>query len=157
MAVWRYSGYLMGIPETILYHSEEDALEVVRIGRLCEPAPSAESIALASSLINSAPLFAGLDDRNERRKLAGYIVQLSRALIGVRLADELMFPESSTFGVLWKFRALNRVERILGKLSTKRAAATANLTTILDVSMFDEGGTSYRLPDHVYAEQSSQW
>ena len=157
MAVWRYSGYLMGIPETILYHSEEDALEVVRIGRLCEPAPSAESIALASSLINSAPLFAGLDDRNERRKLAGYIVQLSRALIGVRLADELMFPESSTFGVLWKFRALNRVERILRKLSTKRAAATANLTTILDVSMFDEGGTSYRLPDHVYAEQSSQW
>ena len=157
MAVWRYSGYLMGIPETILYHSEEDALKVVRIGRLCEPAPSAESIALASSLINSAPLFAGLDDRNERRKLAGYIAQLSRALIGVRLADELMFPESSTFGVLWKFRALNRIERVLGKLSTKRAAATANLTTILEVSMFDEGGTSYRLPDHVYAEQSSQW
>ena len=157
MAVWRYSGYLMGIPETILYRDEEDALEVVRIGRLCEPAPSAESIALASSLINSAPLFAGLDDRNERRKLAGYIAQLSRALIGVQLADELMFPESSTFGVLWKFRALNRVERILGKLSAKRAAETANLTTILEVSMFDERGTSYRLPDHVYAEQSSQW
>ncbi len=157
MAVWRYSGYLMGIPETILYHDEEDALEVVRIGRLCEPAPSAESIALASSLINSAPLFAGLDDRNERRKLAGYIAQLSRALIGMRLADELMFPESSTFGVLWKFRALNRVEKILGKLSAKRAAETANLTTILEVSMFDERGTSYRLPDHVYAEQSSQW
>ena len=157
MAVWRYSGYLMGIPETILYRNEEDALEVVRIGRLCEPPPSAESIALASSLINSAPLFAGLDDRNERRKLAGYIAQLSRALIGVQLANELMFPESSTFGVLWKFRALNRVERVLGKLSAKRAAETANLTTILEVSMFDEGGTSYRLPDHVYAEQSSRW
>ncbi len=157
MAVWRYSGYLMGIPETILYRSEEDALEVFRIGGLCEPPPSAESIALAASLINSAPLFAGLDDRNERRKLAGYIAQLSRALIGVQLADELMFPASSTFGVLWKFRALNRFERMLRKLNSRRAAETANLTTILEVSMFDEGGTSYRLPDHVYAEQSSQW
>ena len=157
MAVWRYSGYLMGIPETILYRDEEDALEVFRIGGLCEPPPSAESIALAASLINSAPLFAGLDDRNERRKLAGYIAQLSRALIGVQLADELMFPASSTFGVLWKFRALNRVERMLRKLNSRRAAETANLTTILEVSMFDEGGTSYRLPDHVYAEQSSQW
>ena len=68
-----------------------------------------------------------------------------------------MFPASSTFGVLWKFRALNRVERMLRKLNSKRAAETANLTTILEVSMFDEGGTSYRLPDHVYAEQSSQW
>ena len=157
MAVWRYSGYLMGIPETILYRDEEDALEVFRIGGRCEPPPSAESIALAASLINSAPLFAGLDDRNERRKLAGYIAQLSRALIGVQLADELMFPASSTFGVLWKFRALNRVERMLRKLNSRRAAETANLTTILEVSMFDEGGTSYRLPDHVYAEQSSQW
>ena len=58
MAVWRYSGYLMGIPETILFRDEEDALEVFRIGRICEPPPSLESIAMASSLINSAPLFA---------------------------------------------------------------------------------------------------
>ena len=50
-----------------------------------------------------------------------------------------MFPASSTFGVLWKFRALNRVERMLGKLNSKRAAQTSNLTTILEVSMFDEG------------------
>ena len=157
MAVWRYSGYLMGIPETILYRDEEDALELFRIGRICEPPPSMESVVLSSSLINSAPLFAGLDDRDERQKLAGYIGQISRALIGDDLADELMYPEAPTRGILWKFRTLNRIERVMEKLRPNPSRQMANLTTILDVSMFDKQGISYRLPDHVYAERSSQW
>ena len=157
MAVWRYSGYLMGIPETILFEDEREALEIFRVGRICEPPPSMESIVLASSLINSAPLFAGLTESAERRKLAGYIAQISRALIGDALAEELMYPEGSAFGTLWKFRMLNRIEALMGKLSPRRATDAANLTTILDVSMFDEEGISYRLPDHVYAEQSSKW
>ena len=34
MAVWRYSGYLMGIPETILFHEADDALELYDIGHM---------------------------------------------------------------------------------------------------------------------------
>ena len=157
MAVWRYSGYLMGIPETILFRDEADALEVFRIGRICEPPPSVESIVMASSLINSAPLFAGLKERNERRKLAGYIGQVSRALIGNELADELKYPESSTLGFLWKFRLVNRIERMRNRLNPDRARDNSDLMTILDVSMFDKEGISYKLPDHIYAEQSSKW
>ncbi len=157
MAVWRYSGYLMGIPETILFRDEEDALETFRIGRLCEPPPSLESIALASSLINSAPMFAGLRDRVERKKLAGYIAQVSRALIGNALADELRYPKGSNFGVLWKFRMLNRLESIWSKLNPKRSREVSNLINMLQVSVFDEAGISYRLPDHVHAERSSEW
>ena len=37
MDVWRYSGYLMGIPETILYRDEAEALHVYDIGHICEP------------------------------------------------------------------------------------------------------------------------
>ena len=59
MAVWRYSGYLMGIPETILFRDEADALEVFRIGRICEPPPSEESIVMASSLIIRPPCSPG--------------------------------------------------------------------------------------------------
>ena len=157
MAVWRYSGYLMGIPETILFRDEADALETFRIGRICEPPPSVESIVMASSLINSAPLFAGLQERNERRKLAGYIAQVSRALIGNELADELKYPESSTLGFLWKFRLVNRIERMRNRLNPDRARDNSDLMTILDVSMFDKEGISYKLPDHIYAEQSSKW
>ena len=157
MAVWRYSGYLMGIPETILFEDEAEALEIFRVGRLCEPPPSMESVVLASSLVNSAPLFAGLTESDERQKLAGYIAQISRALIGNALADELMYPKGSTFGILWKFRTLNRIEAIMTKLNPRRSGENLNLTTILDVSMFDREGISYRLPDHVYAERSSKW
>ncbi len=157
MAVWRYSGYLMGIPETILFRDEAEALEIFRIGRICEPPPSMESIVMASSLINSAPLFAGLEERNERQKLAGYIAQVSRALIGDDLADELQYPESSTLGFLWKFRLLNRIEGLKNKLNPDRAPESTNIATILDVSVFDKEGISYKLPDHIYAEQSSKW
>ncbi len=157
MAVWRYSGYLMGVPETILFRDEKDALEVFRIGRICEPPPSMESIVLASSLINTAPIFAGLDDRDERRKLAVHVAQISRALIGDELADELKYPGHRTFGTLWKFRMANRIERMIERLRPGRGRVSTNLSTILDVSMFDEGGISYRMPDHVYAERSSQW
>ena len=157
MAVWRYSGYLMGIPETILFRDEQDALKVFEIGSACEPPPSLESIVLASSLVNTAPLFAGMTESQARRKLAGYIAQVSRALIGNALADELRYPKSSTFGILWKFRLLNRIESVMMRVTPGRFRDRSNLTTILDVSMFDEEGISYRLPDHFYAEQSSKW
>ena len=157
MAVWRYSGYLMGVPETILYRDEEEALEIFRIGLLCEPPPSLESIVLATSLINSAPLIAGIDNDDERRNLSGYVAQISRALIGDEMADALRYPKSRTFGSLWKFRAANRVERIMDRLMPGRSGAEANLTTLFDVSHFGELGISYRLPDHVHAERSSRW
>ena len=157
MAVWRYSGYLMGIPETILFRDEQDALKVFEIGSACEPPPSLESIVLASSLVNTAPLFAGMTESQARRKLAGYIAQVSRALIGNELADELRYPKSSTFGILWKFRLLNRIESVMKRVTPGRFRDRSNLTTILEVSMFDKDGISYRLPDHFYAEQSSEW
>ena len=37
MDVWRYSGYLMGIPETILFHDATDALKLYDVGIVCEP------------------------------------------------------------------------------------------------------------------------
>ena len=55
MAVWRYSDHLMGIPETILFRGEEDALKLYDVGNLCEPDAPAESVVMAHSLINSAP------------------------------------------------------------------------------------------------------
>ena len=157
MAVWRYSGYLMGIPETILYRDLEDALEIYRIGRLCEPSPSMESIALASSLLNSAPLVAGVTESDKRQMLAGDIAQVSRALVGKELADELMIPESTTFGILWKLRMLNRFRRWEERLIPRYSRPVEDITRIFEISMYDEGGISYRLPDHPYAELSSKW
>ena len=157
MQVWRYSGYLMGIPETILFRDEEDALELFEIGGLCEPPADMESIALAHSLVNSAPLIAGIEDPEGRRKLASYVFRVSRALIGPPLANDLMYPRYPTFGVLWWFRMQNRYDDFMNRLFTSRVRNNNKMTALLDVSMFDEGGITYKMPDHVYAEESSKW
>ena len=157
MQVWRHSGYLMGIPESILFRDEDDALELFNIGGLCEPPPDMESISLAHSLVNSAPLIAGIDDPRGRKKLASYVFRVSRALIGAPLADELMYPRYPTFGVLWWFRMQNRYDDFMNRLFTSRVRNNNKLTGLLDVSMFDEGGITYKMPDHVHAEKSARW
>ena len=159
MKVWRYSGYLMGIPETILFRDEADALRLYEIGLLCEPPPELESIVMANSLINSAPLITGVEDPAARRALAKYVFNISRALIGNTLADGLMYPVRSAFGVLAWFRLQERCHRIVEKIFPGRAQNNnfTRFTSLLEASMFDEAGISYRLPDHVHAEESTKW
>jgi len=79
MEVWRYSGYLMGIPETILFRDEQDALRLFEIGLMCEPPPEVESVVMANSLIHSAPLVIGVEKPAARRNLAKYVFSISRA------------------------------------------------------------------------------
>ena len=62
MAVWRYTGHLMGIPETILFRNEEEALKLYDLGIMCEPDVPIESVVMAHSLVNSAPLIAGMTE-----------------------------------------------------------------------------------------------
>ena len=90
MAVWRYSGHIMGIPQTILFQDADKALRLWKIALLCEPDSPTESIVMAHSLINSAPLIAGATEPEARRSLARYVYRLSRGLIGrefARIAD----------------------------------------------------------------------
>ena len=159
MAVWRYTGHLMGIPESILFRNEEDALRLAEIGFMCEPQPDMESIAVANSLVNAAPLVIGIDDPAERRKLARYVYRISRALIGNDLADQLGYPGASTFGALAVFRLLGRCENVRARLGPQRAGNSdfERFTSLLDASLLEETGISYRLPDHAHAEESSRW
>lgn len=62
MAVWRYAGHLMGIPETILYRDETEAWRLCEIDKRCEPASNLESIATAHSPINSSPPVVGIKE-----------------------------------------------------------------------------------------------
>ena len=159
MEVWRYSGYLMGIPETILFRDEQDALELFEVGLMCEPPPEVESIVMASSLINSAPLVIGIEKSAARRNLAKYVFTISRALIGNTLADRLMYPAGSTFGVLAWFRMQERYHRIMEKIFPGRIQDNnfTRFTSLLEASAFDEAGISYRLPDNLYSEESDKW
>ena len=154
-AVWRYSGYLMGIPESILFADEDDALRLYRIGSLCEPPPSQESIIMTNALINSAPLVAGIEDRVQRDKLVNNVIYpVSRALIGKDLADDLMFPSSRLPFALAMYRLDQRLQRFRTILKRQGHQSFA---TLLEASAFDDAGLSYHLPDHAHAERSRRW
>ncbi|MDE0667225.1 MAG: oxygenase MpaB family protein [Acidimicrobiaceae bacterium] len=159
MAVWRYSGYLMGIPETILYHDYDDALELFRVGGLCEPDPGMESVVLANSLVNSAPVVAGITEPAARRKLAKYVFLVSRAMIGNPMADNLQYPPNHTFGVLPWFRFQRRYHQFLKKRFPKlsRESSFTAFNTLLEVSALQELDIDYKLPDHIHSEESRWW
>ena len=156
IAVWRYAGYLMGVPETILFCAEKDALEIFEMGRTMEPEPDFESVAMANALIQSAPLVVDISDTASRRNLAGYVYKVSRALIGKELANQLRFPDTSTMGVLTWFRMQKRYEEATGKLF--KGAGQSNrfgqFSALLEASMYDDFGISYTLPDRLYSEES---
>ena len=159
MAVWRYAGHLMGIPDTILFRDEDEALKTYEVGLMCEPKAPIESIVMAHSLINSAPLIAGVTSPQDRQKLAKYLYRLSRGLIGNSFAEQLMYPPySSLWAVPW-FRFQNRYSHILTKLFPAwfKTNDFARFTSLLEASTYDEEGICYELPSHIYSEESSQW
>ena len=159
MHVWRYSGYLMGIPASILLEDEQDALKLFDVGLMCEPPPGLESVVMANALVNAAPLVIGQSDPEQRRGLAKYVYHVSSALIGKQMARDLRYPRHQTFGVLPLFRMDVRYKRLMGKLFPKRAASmrSSDFTGLLGASAYDDVGISYATPDKAHAEESSFW
>ena len=153
LAIWRYTGYLMGIPESILYKDGTEADAIYRIGYLCEPPPDADSATMANSLIGAVPAVAEIHEEKEAQKVVGLAYRLSRALLGNQLADAFEYPKSWTFGALWAFRTSQRLQRLWKRSSIR----SGNFVQLLSMSTYDEGGLSYRLPDHVRHDESSEW
>jgi len=154
--VWRYSGYVMGIPESILYSSAAEAERVYELAYLCEPPPSADSRELANTLIQSIPSVAQITDPDEQKKIVRLAYRLSRALIGNRLADAFAYPAPRPWhvGTLALFRTKQRLQR---RWSGAEALRANNITQLLQISVYDAGGLSYEMPDHVRAEKQNPW
>jgi len=145
----------MGIPESILFTNESDALHLYRIGSMCEPPPTEDAIIMTNALINSAPLVAGIVDSAARKKLVNNVIYpVSRALIGDDLADQLNFPKSRLPFTLLSFRLDQRIKRLRARFLNEGGT---NFVTLLEASAYDDSGLSYRLPDHAHAERSGKW
>ena len=154
LAVWRYTGYLMGIPETILYTDASDAEKIYKISYLCEPSADDDSITVANMLIQAIPTVADITDSTEQEKLVHLAYRLSRALIGNKLADRFEFPKSSTLGTLTAFRMKQRLLRLIKSTQLVRSE---NFTQLLQISVYDDHGLSYKMPSHVYTSKSIEW
>lgn len=156
MYIWRYTAFLLGVPEAIWFRDEADARELYRIGYLCEPPPDIEAFAMANALINSAPLVVNITDPAERRDIVRFGYRVSRALIGDELADQLKFPAQRTAGLLAWLRCKRRVERVLGRWFPSHWGTAQKFMTLLQATEL-ESHVSYRLPDQLSSDPSREW
>lgn len=158
MHIWRYTAVLLGVPDTILFRDEADALEICRIGGACEPEPGESAIVMANSLLNVAPVVIGLSEPGERAALANYGLRVSRALIGHDLADRLRFPRQHTAGMLFAMRLQRRLgglfDRLTGRTYITRASRFAEL---VEHATLEDTGISYRLPLKLYSDEAQTW
>ena len=155
MLVWRRAGALMGAPDALLCHTQEEAMALLRIGRLCEPPPDIDSIMMANALINSAPLLLGIDAPVRRKALVKRIYGVSRQMIGAPLADSLRFPAAGGAGALMAIRLQNRAEAWLGRLLPGFAARRrqAQFQQMMGLSFAEKGAIDYRMPGALHAER----
>ena len=157
--IWRYSGYLMGVPETILFKSEAEALELCRVAIACEPRPTIEGIVMANALVNSAPVVIGINKPRDRQNLADYVYRVSRALIGDELADQINYPPQSTWGLLFYLRNKRRLAKRLRSLVPKweAKAKVDRFTALVDNSQLRDPLISYRLPPKLHSDETQTW
>ena len=157
LAVWRYAGYLMGIPETILYTDGADAERKYNIAYMCEPPPSADSVEMANTLIQAIAPVAGVTDPKEQEDLTDLAYRLSTALIGKELANQFKYPNHSRLSTTLTLYSFRAKQRLLRFLNSKQIVKSQNFSQLLKISVYDEGGISYRMPDQVKSSKSSKW
>lgn len=154
MNVFRYVGYIFGVPDAILYENKKKAKQIFKIGLLCEPPPDEDSAIVANALINAVPRVTGTENMEEAGKQLKLGYSLSRILLGRKLSNALQFPNYNGLITLLVFRGGILLERIL---KDRQFIRRKNFTELLGISSFDTTGISYKLPTHVKDKLSQHW
>lgn len=159
MTIWRYTAFLLGVPDALLFRDSGDALELCRVGLGCEPEFGIEQIAMANALINSIPMLGGFTEPGPRRKYATKLYRVSRALIGDDLADRFRFPRQNTMGLLPALALWRRLNRSLASLKSWYSGepAMSHYMQLLDLVRPEEIGMSYRLPPQLHSDERIEW
>ncbi len=156
VCLWRYAGYLLGVPESILFTNEQEAKRMYKVGHMCEPPPDDDAIGVANAVFKVLPVMAGLTEEAEVKSLQRYAYRLSRALIGNELADRYHYPNTlrSRALVLAYYRIRSRLFLLV---KTKQFHQEESFNQLFEAAQYDKGGISYKMPDHVRAVHQSPW
>ena len=158
MQIWRCAGLLLGTPEELLFEGDEAmAAELCRIALACEPLPGEDAIMIAHALIKTLPDIAGKTDPAARQSMVNHVYRVARALLGDELADQLEFPRQSTVGLLTWMKGMRQFVRVSHRMvpNLARKWRGNNFVFLLEASALDD--VSYRIPDHLKAEQATPW
>ncbi|MCY3486901.1 MAG: oxygenase MpaB family protein, partial [Bacteroidetes bacterium] len=155
MDVFRYVGYLFGVPDAILYEDKKAAERIFKIGMLCEPSPDEDSAFMANQLVRAVPSVTGIENVKEAEEQVKLGYALSGILIGRKMAKDLQFPYYNGFIALFLFRTRIFLESVLKDTQFVRRK---NFMELLGISSYDDIiGISYKLPTHVKDAMSQDW
>jgi hypothetical protein len=140
--LWRYIGWLMGVPDDLLAHDEQRALELDGIRAVADAPPDEDSHALVTALIeNGTPpelLMPGALVRVFGALVEPTLYGFTRRWAGDAVADELRLPDTPLkyLGTLirptiWASETIRRAG-ILGSDSDRAAATVKHLSGLLD-------------------------
>ena len=157
--VWRHTGLLLGIPDEIMFRDFASSVRCFEIGSLCEPPPAEDAIIMANSIINSAPIVLGYEKPDERRSMAAFMYQVSRELIGNRLAGQLRYPAARLKKEVPLLRLRNLGNRMLRRLAPPLASyrSMERFSSLFAVSNLGRYEHKYSLPTSVFDEDSAEW
>ena len=157
--VWRFTGMVMGIPESIMFTDYDSALRTFEIALMCEPPRDDDAIIMANSIVNSAPILLGFVQPRRRHDYATFLYQVSRELIGDKLADEFRYPPGNRLRQIPFVRFRNRLVRFGARFlpGWRSHRALGRFSTMLNVSNLGQPALSYKLPDSLYDDESHKW
>ena len=149
MAVWSCAAHVLGVPDALLFHSQEEGLRLFRVATACEPPPDADAIAMARRIVAAVPAVLGVGDPGAGAHLERYAYRVSRELIGDETADRLHFPPKPPLALLPWLRARGRIKRGLLRFSptASRARDREAFVHLLQVADPGESEFGYELPD----------
>jgi len=151
MAVWRYVGFLLGVPEEFLTWNVEDGEHLYNVGWALEPDIDDDARLLTHTLVKSAPLVVGIEDAKEQEQLTNLIYNVSRKLLGNEIADKLEYPRFKTPISLRTIRLKTRLDSLKVKYipGVEQRTRLANMEKLFDVSLFQNFKISFAVPHKV--------
>jgi hypothetical protein len=158
MHIWHYVQWLLGIPDALRFTTEDEALRIRAVSRLCEQPPGARATEVAHGYVNTVPELLGIEKPAKQRRLLNSLFRVSRALIGNERADRLGYPKQFTFGALGMVRLQRQLQMLRSRvLPGFKALAYENFAGMMQRSVYDDVGISYRMPSAVSDKTSSEW
>lgn len=158
MHIWSYVAWLLGVPESLLFTTEAGAAQVRQVAHRFESQPGEKAIAVAHGYVSTVPELIGITGAAKQKRMLNALFRTSRALVGNELADVLDYPKQSTVGALAFVRTQRRMQLLRAKLTPGAPSHQFNnFAGMMQRSVYDDTGISYRLPDAVKDTESSDW
>ncbi len=159
MHIWHYVAWLFGVPDRLLQYmeSEASARYFRNIALTCECPPGPMATAVAKGYIGAVPDILQVEDE-EREKLMRTLFRVARALVGDKDADALNFPKMMTVGTLPLVKMQRKMrKKYANYLGDEQSFAFKNFFALLQQSVYDDTGISYRMPDAVKESATVEW